>query len=87
MNSLKSEKHDLRLAVMIFLRVIFIAQLVLMLPAFAYLLLTPVQLGTVAVIFYLVPFGTHKYANFANRLFIRRQKANAVQLLVYRPIG
>ena len=30
-------------------------------------------------------FGTHKYTNFANRLFIRRQKADAVQLLVYRP--
>ena len=42
---------------MILLRVIFIAQLVLMLPAFAYLLVTPVNLGTVALIFYLVPFG------------------------------
>lgn len=42
---------------MVLLRVIFIAQLVLMLPAFAYLLLTPVHLGTLAVLFYLVPVG------------------------------
>jgi hypothetical protein len=42
---------------MILLRVLFIAQLVLMLPAFAFLLLTPVHLGTVAVVRYLAPFG------------------------------
>jgi hypothetical protein len=30
-------------------------------------------------------FGTHKYTDFANRLFILRGKANAAQLLVYRP--
>lgn len=30
-------------------------------------------------------FGTRKYTHFANRLFIRRDKAKAVQLLVYRP--
>ncbi len=42
---------------MILLRVIFIFQLVLMLPAFAYLLLTPAHLGTLALLFYLVPIG------------------------------
>ena len=42
---------------MILLRVIFIAQLVLMLPAFASLLVTPANLGTVAIYFYLVPVG------------------------------
>ncbi len=42
---------------MILLRVIFVAQLVLMLPAFAFLLVTPVHLGTVAIYFYLLPVG------------------------------
>ena len=42
---------------MILLRVIFIAQLVIMLPAFATLLVTPVQLGTVAIYLYLTPVG------------------------------
>ena len=42
---------------MILLRVIFIAQLVLMLPVFAVLLVTPVYLGTVAIYMYLTPIG------------------------------
>ena len=42
---------------MILLRAIFIAQLVLLLPAFAYLLLTPANFGTLALLFYLVPVG------------------------------
>jgi hypothetical protein len=42
---------------MILLRVIFIAQLVLMLPAFAFLLVTPVHLGTIAIYLYLAPIG------------------------------
>ena len=42
---------------MILLRAVFVVQLVLMLPAFAYLLLTPVHLGTLAVSLYLVPTG------------------------------
>jgi hypothetical protein len=41
----------------ILLRVIFIAQLVLMLPVFAVLLVTPVYLGTVAIYAYLTPIG------------------------------
>ena len=43
---------------MILLRVTFIAQLVLMLPAFAFLLVTPIHLGTVAMYFYLIPIGS-----------------------------
>jgi len=42
---------------MVLLRVIFIAQLVLLLPAFAYLLLTPASFGALALLFYLVPVG------------------------------
>ena len=42
---------------MILLRVIFITQLVLMLPAFATLLVTPIHLGTVAIYLYLTPVG------------------------------
>ena len=42
---------------MVILRVVFLAQLVLMLPAFAYLLVTPVHLGTLAAFFYFVPIG------------------------------
>lgn len=38
---------------MIVLRTIFVAQLVLMLPVFAFLLVTPVHLGTVMIYFYL----------------------------------
>jgi len=40
---------------MILLRIIFIAQLILMLPVFAFLLVTPPHLGTVAIYFYLTP--------------------------------
>lgn len=39
------------------MRVIFTAQLVLMLPVFAVLLVTPVYLGTVAIYIYLTPIG------------------------------
>ena len=42
---------------MILSRAIFIAQLVLMLPAFALLLVTPASLNTVLIYFYLVPVG------------------------------
>lgn len=42
---------------MILLRGIFIAQLVLMLPVFALLLVTPVHLGNVAIYVYLTPIG------------------------------
>jgi len=42
---------------MILLRVIFIAQLVIMLPVFAVLLVTPVYLGTVAIYVYLTPIA------------------------------
>jgi hypothetical protein len=42
---------------MILLRVTFIAQLVLMLPVFAVLLVTPVHLGTVMIYLYLTPIG------------------------------
>ncbi len=42
---------------MILSRAIFIAQLVLMLPVFALLLVTPANLGTVMIYFYLVPVG------------------------------
>lgn len=55
---------------MILLRVIFIAQLVLMLPAFAYLLLTPAHLGTLAMLVYLVPIGTFA-ASFALWHFVK----------------
>lgn len=40
---------------MIFLRVVFVAQLILMLPVFATLLVTPPHLGTVAIYLYLTP--------------------------------
>ena len=46
-----------KLATVIQLRVIFIAQLVIMLPVFALLLVTPVYLGTVAIYVYLTPIG------------------------------
>jgi hypothetical protein len=42
---------------MILSRAIFIAQLVLMLPAFALLLVTPASLNTILIYFYLVPVG------------------------------
>lgn len=42
---------------MILLRVMFISQLVLMLPVFAALLVTPVHLGTVMIYLYLTPVG------------------------------
>ena len=42
---------------MILLRIVFIAQLALMLPVFAVLLVTPVYLGTVALYVYLAPIG------------------------------
>lgn len=45
------------LAAVIVLRVLFIAQLVMMLPVFAVLLVTPVYLGTVAIYVYLTPIG------------------------------
>ena len=32
-------------------------------------------------------FGTHKYTHFITRLFTHRDKADAVELLVYRPSG
>lgn len=42
---------------MILLRVVFIAQLLVMLPVFALLLVTPANLGTVGIYLYLVPVG------------------------------
>lgn len=42
---------------MILLRFVFITQLVLMLPVFALLLVTPASLGTVGIYFYLTPIG------------------------------
>lgn len=42
---------------MILSRVIFLAQLTLMLPVFALLLVTPANLGTAAIYLYLVPVG------------------------------
>lgn len=42
---------------MILLRFVFIAQLVLMLPVFALLLVTPANLGTVGIYLYLTPIG------------------------------
>jgi hypothetical protein len=41
----------------ILLRIIFITQLVIMLPVFAVLLVTPVYLGTVAIYIYITPIG------------------------------
>ncbi len=42
---------------MILLRVIFIAQLVLLLPVLAHLLVTPVYLDTVAISLFFTPIG------------------------------
>jgi hypothetical protein len=55
---------------MVLVRAVFIAQLVVMLPGAAHLLLAPVHLGTVAVFFYLAPIGLLAVL-FAGWQFIR----------------
>ncbi len=79
---------------MLLLRVVFIAQLVLMLPAFAYLLLTPVHLGTVAAFFYLVPagllaalFAVWQFAKYPARRQLAAATAATPLLCLAAPMG